>query len=56
MDWDEIYAHLDSLYNSGELGAHDVGPYLEKNYGLSSEEAGQAHLDWIKGYDTRQPA
>ena len=40
---------------SGELGAHDVGPYLEKNYGLSSEETGQIHLDWLRGFPARNP-
>jgi len=47
----EVYKYLVMLRNSGETNMWGATPYLEDAFNLSSQEARNALLGWIKSFD-----
>lgn len=52
---EQMFAWLDENYNSGQMPAHEVAPWIESEYGLSPEEAAELHNEWIQSFDQRNP-
>lgn len=47
----EIKVFLENVRRSGEVNMYGAVPYLEKEFGMSREEATTELIDWIKSYD-----
>lgn len=49
----EYFEYLVQLRDSGETNMWGAAPYLEREFGLSRQEAKDILLAWIKSFDER---
>lgn len=48
---DEHYDYLIALRDSGETNMWGAAPYLQKEFGLSYEDAKDILVEWIKSFE-----
>ena len=50
----EIHYYLTNLRNSGVTNMYGAGPYLERMFGLTRQEARAAVLRWMKAMSEQE--
>lgn len=53
MTSNKYWIYLEKLRRSGVTNMFGATPYLQKEFGLSYEEAGKILTDWMKNYDPK---
>lgn len=47
----EYYDYLEDLRDSGETNMWGAAPFLQREFGISYEDAKKILVEWIKSYD-----
>ena len=50
-EWVEYYKYLEELRQSGVTNMWGGGAYLQEEFGMSSKDATQILISWMKNYD-----
>ena len=48
---DTMFTYLEGLRQSGVTNMFGAGPYLEREFGLDSNEAKEVLLNWMRSYE-----
>lgn len=52
---DRYFEYLDRLRESGDTNMFGAGKYLEEEFSLSTDEAHEILVEWIKTFSDRHP-
>jgi hypothetical protein len=51
----QVFLYLDRLRESGITNMYGAGPYVEDEFGLGRQEAGELLIEWMTTFESRHP-